>query len=433
VGNIHFKEILFKSGLAFIFKIAGIILNYVLIFYISKNIGVEAVGIYNISFVTMLFLAMLFTFGLNFSITRFTGEYINDKIKLKILYNKCLQIAVPASFLGAFFLYFLSDYIALNFYKDIQYAKALKIISIISPMYVLTVFNIEYIRGVKKIIESEFIRNIINPLIIIITLFVLSFYDLNEISTLYGIAISVFIGFVISMLSIIKHNDGFIINKKGGISKKELLTPSIPLLIMGLAAFFLSESGLFILEIYFDSKEVGDYTIIYKISLAGSLIFLTISTIIGPKFAELFWADKINELKKSILYSSKIIFIFSVPTIIILIVFSKFMLQIFGLDMELKTSLLILIIGQFIYAITGVSGVYLMVTDKQKTFRNIYIISAGLNLILCFLLIPKYGVLGASISISISYIVLNIICTLYMYRKEKIMTLYLPRITPNGK
>lgn len=431
MSNIHFKEILFKSGLAFIFKMVGIILNYILVFYISNKIGIEAVGIYNISFVTMLFLATLFSFGLNFSITRFTGEYLNDRVKLKTVYNKCLQIAIPASLFGAFFLYLLSDYIALNFYKDIKYAKALKIISIISPMYILTVFNIEYIRGVKKIIESEFIRNIINPLIIIIAIFVLSFYDLNDISTLYGVAVSVFIGFVISMYSIIKHNNGFLINKKGNISKKDLLTPSIPLLIMGLAAFFLSESGLFILEIYYDAKEVGDYTIIYKISLAGSLVFITISTIIGPKFAELFWANKMNELEKAILYSSKIIFILSVPVIIILIIFSNFWLQIFGLDTELKTPLLILIIGQFIYAITGVSGVYLMVTDKQKVFRNIYIISAGLNLILCFLLIPKYDVLGASISISISYIVLNIICTSYIYKKEKIIALYVPRITPD--
>jgi len=431
MSNIHFKEILFKSGLAFIFKIAGIILNYVLIFYISKKIGVEAVGIYNISFVTMLFLAMVFTLGLNFSITRFTGEYINDKTKLRKLYNKCLQLVVPASFLGAFFLYLFSDYIALNFYKDVQYARALKIISIISPMYILTVFNIEYIRGVKKIIVSEFIRNIINPLLIIIALFVLSFYDLNELSTLYGIAVSVFIGFGFSMFSTIRYNNGFVNSEKGNISSKELLSPSIPLLIMGLAAFFLSESGLFILEIYFDSKEVGDYTIIYKISLAGSLIFLTISTIIGPKFAELFWANKTNELKKSILYSSKIIFILSVPVIILLIIFSKFLLQIFGLDIELKTSLQILITGQFIYAITGVAGVYLMVTNKQKVFRNIYIISAILNLMICFLLIPKYGVLGASIAISVSYIVLNIICTIYMHKKEKIIALYLPKITNN--
>lgn len=431
MSNIHFKEIVLKSGLALVFRVVGISLNYILIFFISTQIGIKAVGIYNISFVTLIFLTMMFSFGLNFSITRFTGEHLNSKIKLRTLYYKCLIMILPASILGAFILYFLSDYIALSFFKNGQYTEALKIVSIMSPLYLLTAFNIEFIRGLKKTVESEFIRNIVSPFTVLISLIVISFYNLDDIVTLYAIAISVFIGFLVSLLIIFKLNNGFAIKENRIFSKKELFEPSIPLLIMGLAAFFLSESGLFILEIYFDSKEVGDYTIIYKISLASSLIFLTFSTIIGPKFAELFWANKKEELKESILYSAKMVFLLSVPGIIFLLIFSKFLLDIFGLEFELNTSLLILIIGQFFYAITGISGVYMMVTTSQKNFRNVYLLSAIINLFLCFLLIPKYGVLGASISISISYAILNIICTIYLYKKEGILAVYIPKWRKN--
>ncbi len=433
MSNIHFKEIVFKSGLALVFRVVGIALNYILIFFISTQIGIKAVGIYNISFVTLIFLTMLFSFGLNFSITRFTGQYLNSKSILRTLYYKCLLIILPASILGAFFLYFLSDYIALNFFNNGEYTKALKIVSIISPLYLLTAFNIEYIRGLKKTVASEFVRNIVNPFTILFSLIVLSFYNLDDIVTIYSIAISVSIGFIVSLFMIFKLNNGFKIKETNLFSKKELFEPSFPLLIMGLAAFFLSESGLFILEIYFDSKEVGDYTIIYKISLVSSLIFLTFSTIIGPKFAELFWADKKTDLKDSILYAAKMVFLLSVPGIIFLFIFSRFLLDIFGLDFGLNTSLLILAIGQFFYAITGIAGVYMMVTTSQKKFRDIYLYSAMINLCLCFFLIPKYGVLGASISISVSYIILNVICTIYLYKKEGILAIYIPKWSKNEK
>lgn len=431
--NIHFKEIVFKSGLVLVFKLVGIALNYILIFFISNQIGVKAVGIFNISFVTLIFLTMLFSFGVNFSITRFTGEHLNCKIKLRSLYYECVSIVFPASLLGAFFLYLFSDFIAINFFNNAQYIHALKIISLISPLYLLTAFNIEFIRGVKKTTESEIVRNIISPFTILISLIILTLYNLNDIITLYAIAISVLISFAVSIIIIFRINDGFRVKEKNIFSKKELFKPSIPLLMMGLAAFFLSESGLFILEIYFDSKEVGDYTIIYKISLAASLIFLTFSTIIGPKFAELFWSDKKEELHNSILYSSKMVLLLSVPFIILLLLFSKVLLQIFGLEFELNTSLLILIVGQFIYAITGISGVYMMVTTYQKWFRDIYILSAIINVILCFLLIPKYGVLGASISISVSYIILNMTCTIFLYYKEGILAFYIPKWRKNEK
>ncbi|MDJ0645974.1 MAG: oligosaccharide flippase family protein [Flavobacteriaceae bacterium] len=426
--NIHYKEIITKSGHALLYKLLGILINYLLIFFISRRISVDAVGIYNISFVILVFFSSFLSFGLNFSITRLIGEYMSDKKKLKALYFKSMIALAIVSAAGALLLFLFSSEISQKLFKDTQYDCALKLVSAITPFYILMAFNIEYIRGLKKIKESEFVRNVFNPLTILLSLFILTFFNIDNTTAVYAISISVFLGFLVSTIFIIRFNHGFFSLTQKEISLRSLLAPSIPLMIMGLAAFFLSESGLFILEIYHGPKEVGDYTIVYKISLASSLVFLTFSTIIGPKFAELFWSKQYEDLKKSMLYSSQMIFILSTPILIVLILLSNTFLALFQPSSSdlLNLSLIVAIIGQFIYGILGVSGVFLMVTSYQKIFRNIYILAAVINLILCFLLIPEYDVLGACIAISASYIILNVICTIFVYKKENILALYIP-------
>ena len=424
--NDHFSEIITKSRHALLFKSVGIFINYFLIFYISTKISIEAVGFYNISFVVLIFFSNVFSLGLNFSVTRFIGEFLHDERRLRILYTKSFVLVLIVALLGALLLNLSSHDLALVLFKDENYIKALKLVSYIAPFYVLLIFNIEFIRGLKHIKESEFVRNIFNPTVILLSLFLLTFYVTNTVSAIYAIGISTILGFVISLLLILKFNKGIYVGKLNEIKIKDLLAPSIPLMVMGLAAFLLSESGLFILEIFHGSKEVGDYTIIYKISLVASLVFVTSSAIIGPKFAELYWNGQRSALKENIIQVSRLIFLVSTVIFIVVFLLSNTVLGVFYQQPEqhLDISLKVLIAGQFLYAIFGVAGVFLMVTSYQKVFRNIYLLAALLNLILCYILIPKYDVLGASIAISVSYIFLNLCCTLYLFRKEKILAFY---------
>ncbi|MCH3883752.1 polysaccharide biosynthesis C-terminal domain-containing protein [Tenacibaculum aquimarinum] len=140
--------------------------------------------------------------------------------------------------------------------------------------------------------------------------------------------------------------------------------------------------------------------------------------IIGPKIAELFWSKKTYELRKLFMSSLKMIFFATLPVFIAVLFFPSFFLSIFNLSANFTLELIIMLVGQFLYGITAIFGLFLMVTDKQKMFRNIYIVSAILNLILCFVLIPKYGVLGASITVAVSYVFLNVLCMYSFYKRN---------------
>ena len=414
-ANENFKEVISGSFASLITKAIGIILNYLLIYFISTKIGVEYVGFYNILLISLFLATILGTGGLYYAIIPLVQQF---SLNRKKLYAKSLWSILALVSLLLLILYFLFPVINHYFFSDFNIKKGFLIIALLLFLYVFMLFNIEFLRGNKKIIISESLRNISFPLIILVgILFTAPFFE-DEFHLILG---SVFAATLLTLiLSVyfsakVKNNT---IERNPLIPYKTLLKTATPLMIMGLSSFSLSESSLFFLKYFHDIKAVGNFTIIYKISIISCLVFTISSAIIGPKIAELFWGENKIDLRKMIVFSFKMISFLSFPIFIIFSLFPSFFLQIFNLSAQFSTALLIMLVGQFLYGITAITGLFLMVTNKQKAYKNIYIIAAISNLILCYILIPKYGVLGASITVAVSWVFLNLLCIFYIYKKK---------------
>jgi O-antigen/teichoic acid export membrane protein len=72
-------------------------------------------------------------------------------------------------------------------------------------------------------------------------------------------------------------------------------------------------------------------------------------------------------------------------------------------------ALIILSIGQFINAATGPVSNILMMTGKQKLNRNMMVGTTILAIILDFILIPRYGIIGAASVNTFGVILMNVI------------------------
>jgi len=115
---------------------------------------------------------------------------------------------------------------------------------------------------------------------------------------------------------------------------------------------------------------------------------------------------------------------------VLIVVFSEFVLDIFGNEFEIgKNTLIILAIGQFINAVSGSVGFLLNMTGKQRIFKNIFLIAVIINVVLNFILIPKYGMVGAAIATMISVAVWNIVSVVYIKLEFNIRTFYLPIVS----
>jgi O-antigen/teichoic acid export membrane protein len=79
-----------------------------------------------------------------------------------------------------------------------------------------------------------------------------------------------------------------------------------------------------------------------------------------------------------------------------LIICPHWILSVFGKEFPgNENALYILLAGQFIVCFSGLPSQLLNMTGRQDVLRNISLVSACVNVLLCFLLIPSWGLPGA--------------------------------------
>jgi O-antigen/teichoic acid export membrane protein len=100
------------------------------------------------------------------------------------------------------------------------------------------------------------------------------------------------------------------------------------------------------------------------------------------------------------------------------------LLSLFGQEFVIaKTTLLILLIGQAVNAMSGSVGLILQMTGKEKVYQNILLIALVFNIMLNLFLIPKFGIEGAAIASAFSFLFWNLSSVLYIYKRYKVSTL----------
>lgn len=425
----HFKEILRGSAVTFVLKISGILLGYLVVLIISRNYGAEGVGVYNLTLNIMTLMAMMASMGINVSILRYVGQFNNrgEEYKLKLLYRYAVELVVPFSLFLSILLYFFAGIIAGNVFHNLTYKPALEFVALIVPFLALQNISVEFIRGLKKLKISEFLRSV-NPLLLnILLLLIIGLFIIDQMLPLYTLGIGIALSTLFSVFYIVNRVYRIEYKSIDDFSKKELISTSIPMLINAISLFLMTYISIFLLEVFSTTEDVGIFSIAVKLSTLISLILIVINTMFAPKISELYWNKRYEELQNVIYRATKLVFIVSSSIAIILISFSDFFLSLFGKEFILGNSvLLILVVGQLINAICGSVGIILNMTGHQKVLRNILIFSVFISIILNYTLIRKYGINGAAVASVVSMALWNILAAIFIKYKLNLITFYIP-------
>jgi O-antigen/teichoic acid export membrane protein len=181
------------------------------------------------------------------------------------------------------------------------------------------------------------------------------------------------------------------------------------------------------LGIYGTESDVGIYNVILKIGAFTHIILNAVNSIAAPKFAELHALNDQRGLAKVAIQTSKINFWASLPVFIAIIIFRRYILEIFGSEFAVAADLLLFtMIGQFVNIFSGSVGTFLNMTGHQNMQRTIVLVSTVINVIACMYFIPRYGLMGSVISSTIFLCLWNIMSLLYIKIKLNIQTFYFP-------
>ena len=427
----NLKELVTGSAITFVLKMGGMSLGYIVVYMISRKNGADGVGYYSLINQLLLLLGVVATLGMNVSVLRYVGQYNNptDAPQMRNLYARILTLIIPVSIVLGLLVFLFAEQIAWFVFKNIDYTQAIEITGIALPFFALNRVGVEFIRGLKKLKISEFIRSILRPAVVAICLLIYWSETIPNIYIIYFFVLGVVLNSFLSNGAIWVHLLRLKAPEKRELSKKELVKVSTPMMVTAISSTLMGAVSLFLIEYFATTDKVGIYGVAFRISQLIAIVLIVVNTIAAPKFSELFWAKKMVELQRVIQQSAKMMFWAALFLSAAVILGSGWILKIFGSDfVEGQWTLIVLVLGQLVNAATGSVGLFLNMSGNQKILRNTALISLAIQCIIAVALIPNIGILGAAIASTISGSVWNLMCILYVHKKLNLKTYYLPLI-----
>jgi O-antigen/teichoic acid export membrane protein len=372
-------------------QLLGMGMNFFLSVLFARYLGAETLGQYSLGLAIVGLLAIFSNFGI---VTIMSREIAKSKKKTKLYLGNALGIKLFISFPVLIILTVFTVYL-FNYSYDTAY------IIILIAIYNTFVSAIGYIGSSLVSLHRNDVLlkiNIINKAISLIgSYFLLSMaYTIVEILYLFTFVSSILFVYAILQVKVIVPSFKILFHKKFNIT---YILISFPLIMANAAEFISLKIDTVFIGAMMDEISVGYYSASYNLLMGAIFIPLALTKVYFPNFIKYYKNDKLKAFKLFkkynlyfLIYSIfvGIIFYFLAPYIINFIYGAKFESSIEVLR-YLSFAIIVLVMNRlYIYT--------LLAMKKNSYYFKITFFSMYVNLILNYILILKYGLLGAVVA-----------------------------------
>jgi len=421
------KNFLIKNSLkVLLLRASGIVLMFLLSLFLTNSFSAEIVGQYDFVRSFLMILSGASLLGTNQAIIYYSGILTSKKSfgSIKSIYFKMnFLILIACAILYAPLLVIDKEVINQIFNKQGAYELvSLSLQGLV--FYSITMLNIDTIRALKHTLISEGFRNIFRYTPFFIFSIILYIIDSPEYLVLWFIYSFVVI-FVIStaVVYFFLFNKNFPKSAAHNFSSTEILRASYPMALSAISYFLMQSTDVLFISAYDTFESVAYYSIAVKLATVTALALISVNIVIAPKIASIYNDKNFYQLKLILKKATRMNVVISLPIIIILLFFSEYVLSTFGSNYILaKNALWILLIAQFFNSITGPSALYLNMTGRQKKLNVILVISLLINIVLNIILVPDFGMLGAAISTTTSFVISKILASALVFYLDNVKT-----------
>ncbi|MDA8089253.1 MAG: flippase [Nitrospiraceae bacterium] len=432
--NSHLKTAVKRSTLILAATVVSQLVWFCIKILIVRNTTKEEFGIYSLMLTIFGVLVVITPLGIGSGVTRFVSINQGEKKKNKAdeISRAGIQIAFVLGLIAFILLYFFSGYIARHVFYIPGLASPLKLISFLLPFSIYSGIIGGILLG-NGFIVQKITNDLLMPLfyLVLISAALLLNKTFNGILFAYASASLTIYSLIIifgfkklgraALLPTPRH--GMV--SEGGRLYGELVKFSIPLLVAGVTGMIIMWTDTIMVGRYINAQAVGTYSV--SVSLVNLLNFplQALAYVFLPIAGEIYASSRqghkgLQDLKRAYQVLTKWAFTVTLPIFFVLFFFPQMSITaLFGARFtDAAMPLRFLAFGLMINAFLGMNTMLMMVMGFSRTIMNISITGAIFNIILNYVLVKKagLGLDGAAISTMSSYILLNILYSLSLYR-----------------
>jgi len=368
---------------------------------LTKALGAASYGVLVQILVTVSLLIHFVHLGLGASLVRFLPA--KEKKEISQGFITVLITVTVSGFIISLVLFFSSDLLAIILLKDISASRFFKIAPIFLVLHALRMVTFNSFRILGKIKRYSLVTLLHTcSEIILLAFFVLSGYGVF--GAISAMILTEFIFLLVILILLINYT-GF------ALPDFSLLRPylifSLPIVFLGVFEVILWSCDRYIIGYLLGTAEVGKYSAAYNLGTMALTISPFIIYILSPTIAGLYDKGNIAAVRNHLSYSMKYFLMISIPAAFGLSVLAKPFLSILTTSEFLTMSEYIVPFvasGIILFGIYGLFAEVIKLSKRTHIFIIVFFTASVLNLVLNFIFVPYFGIVGAAITTLISYL-----------------------------
>ena len=387
--------------------------RYLFTAILARFAGVEFLGIYSLASSVTRIGEVFGRAGLHSGVMRFVSrldketeiETVRQRIlsglKLGLLFGIVIMILQIA----------LADWLAFELFNGSDLLKTVLIISAVSlPFATIMAISAFATQGYKLLKYKVMVLNIIRPAIMLVCVLVSISFFTKDTAVKYPLLISAVISSFAAIIFLNKLTNIKISQIFSGVIDKELLRFSYPLMFVTILGTLMHWMDILMLGYFTDTTTVGLYHPAARTAGLLRTVLLAFMGIFAPMMSEYHRQGDVGEMGKLYKLIVRWIVSLSLPLAIIIIIYSKKIMMLFGVQyLSASNVLMVLTTAAFIQTLFGGGGQTLTMTGFTKVNLFNSIIVVLINITLNLLWIPQYGIIGAAYATLISMALLGLL------------------------
>ncbi|RLC81393.1 MAG: hypothetical protein DRI81_02555 [Chloroflexi bacterium] len=402
-GSIVFVGNLFEYGSRFIIA-----------FLTARLLGSEQLGLLNLSLSVVYIASSLALLGLPPAIVRYVSLFSSrqDTDKVWGTLQVGLGLGAIAGVLAGIGMFVLANPIATQLFHEARLIPLLRIISVVVPFLAMNEVIAAATQGFKRMQYTVISQKISQPLSRLVLIIVLAIiFGLTAKKALIVFNVATMIAFAMLLYFL---NGLFPLNRSLRTARRDVgpvLRFALPLYLSNLIRTFRGRIQTLLMGTLNTTANVGIFSTANQVNLVGTMFNQAVVIASAPIVSELYEQGDHELLRRFYQTVTKWVFTLNLPLFLIMMLFPKSILSIFGDSFVAgATALSILACANLVNTSTGICATVLSMTGNTSIVLTNSLVTFVLTLGLNALLIPRWDLMGAAIATLIVVAFTNMLC-----------------------
>lgn len=406
---------------SFVLRVLNMFLGFISSIVVARLLGVEEFGIYTYVLSWMVLTSVVAKMGLpELAVREVARASDNEPLITQFLRLSCTVIVLISlailSLYGIFVLYIQEGILS-------YMLSCILVGTLIIPFFSMSSLLSGALRALHKIFQSQFPDFIIRPIIFLFCMVLAGQYMGDgldaKMSLLLYLLVSVIVFFV--YLYPLKRYIALTLNIYEFEGRnKNWMKGGVKFLLMGGALVIISQTDRIMLGLLGDIGDVGVYSVAFLIASFAGFPIVALSMSLAPIVVDLTETGDYLRLESIVLKSTKLAFWGAVIIAVVLASASKTILSLYGDGFaHAEVVLLMHLVGQLLFVAMGPAAIIMNMIGMEMEVTYVVAISAVVNVLLNYTLIPMYGMEGAAMATILSVALWSGSLMIILYTKKK--------------